>query len=452
MWRKPVWAEGQFVSQHQFQAQDRYHEGLLHDRIVGIRRFGWGLTRLEVDERLLQSGQFGLRRLTAIWPDGLVVDAGGPKGEQLPAPRPFEPHMKENDAPLDVLVGVTNEGGANVPALGEAIAAQRYARVVTTVDDFNTGGSPQEVEFAAPNLRLVFGPERRERMATLPIAQLVRQSDGKIVLRDTFIPPVLRITAAPFLTSSLRRVIGAMTARQKELVAGRKQRSPSNVEFHFTDARRFWLLHTLNSSIGVLTHLLDCEDVHPEEVYLAMVQLIGALSTFSTGVDPLTLPKFNYVQLGDVFEALFAHVVAMVSIDSAPSYVEVPLERRPDGMFVGKLPEARIANHEFFVSVKSGLPESLVRERVPQLLKVAGWRHITEVVKQARHGVRAEVEWTPSSALPIKPGLCFFRLRREGAFWEEVAKSSTIALYMPNDDDWRDVWVNVYALDPSLAR
>ena len=96
--------------------------------------------------------------------------------------------------------------------------------------------------------------------------------------------------------------------------------------------------------------------------------------------------------------------------------------------------------------MKSALPEQIVRERVPQLLKIAAWEHIYEVVKQARHGVRVEVEWSPSSALPVKPGLCFFRLRREGPFWEEIAKSCTIALYLPVDDDWKDVLCYAFAV------
>jgi type VI secretion system protein ImpJ len=329
---------------------------------------------------------------------------------------------------------------------------QRFSRISTTVDDFNAGGSQQPLEFAVPNLRLLFGTERHERMATLPIAQLARQTDGKIVLRDAFVPPVLQIGAAPFLTSGLRRVLGAISARQRELAAARKQRTASTVEFHYTDARRFWLLHTLNSSIPVLSHLLDAESAHPEEVYLALAGLMGALCTFAADADPASIPKFNFAQLGNVFEVLFARVLALVSVDSAPVFTEIPLERRPDGMFVGKFPEPRLGNHEFFVAVRSALPEPVVRERVPQLMKVAGWRHIAEVVKQARHGVRAEIEWTPSSSLPVKPGLCFFRLKREGNFWEEVASSGTIALYMPNDADWKEVWLSVYAIDPTYLQ
>jgi predicted component of type VI protein secretion system len=54
--------------------------------------------------------------------------------------------------------------------------------------------------------------------------------------------------------------------------------------------------------------------------------------------------------------------------------------------------------------------------------------------------------------LPLKPGLCFFRLRREGPFWEEIAKSSTLALYLPSDADWKDAAIAVYAIDPMYLR
>lgn len=449
--RKPVWSEGLLVSQHHFQAQDQYHERIVHER-VSARRFAWGITELEVDERLLQTGQFALRRLAAVWPDGLVVDCGGPSGDPPPAPRPFESYLRDDGGSLDVWVGIGQEGGTNVGPLGSGGGSERFSRTTDSVSDFNEGGSPQDVEFAVPNLRFVFGTERRERLATLPIAQLVRTSEGKIALRDTFVPPVLNIAAAPFVVGGLRRVLGAMVARQREVASQRKQRSGAAIEFHFTDARRFWLLHTLNTSIPVLTHYLDVERVHPEEVYLALSSLVGALGTFAADGDVTSAPKFNYAELGDVFEHLFARVLALLSVDASPAYTEIPLERRPDGMFVGKIPEPRLVSHEFFVAVQSTMPEALVRERVPALLKIAGWKHISDVVRQARHGVRTEVEFYPSSSLPLKPGLCFFRVQREGQFWEEVAKSRTMALYVPNDADWKDVWVRVYAVDPAYLR
>lgn len=452
MWPKPIWSEGLFVSQHHFQAQDRYHEDLLQERVSGVRRYDWGVSAIEIDDRLFQAGQFGLRRLTAVWPDGLLVQCDDANRGKLPEPRPFDPHLRPEDRALDVFVGIALEGGANVAAAGDSPALQRFGRIIRPTEDFNTSGGPQDLEYAVPNLRIVFGGEPRDRLATVPVAQLFRQSDGKVVLRDTFVPPVLHIGAAPFLASGLRRVLGAMVARQRELVAGRKQRQVASVEFHYTDARRFWLLHTLNGTIPVLSHLLETDRAHPEEVYLALARLVGELSTFSADPDSAAIARFDFGHLGDVFEPLFARALALLTVDSVPVYTEIPLQRRPDGMFVGKIPEPRLANYEFFVAVRSSVPETSVRDRIPQLLKIADWKHIIDVVKQARHGVRAEIEWNPSNVLPLKPGLCFFRMRREGPFWEEIAKSSTLALYLPSDAEWKDAQVTVYAVDPTYLR
>jgi type VI secretion system protein ImpJ len=290
MWRKPVWTEGLFVSQHHFQVQDRYFEGLLRDRMSAVSRFDWGITELEIDERMLQSGQFALRKLSAIWPDGLVIRCGEPTGDPLPQPRPFDGHLRSEAAPLDVFIAMTSEGASNVALTGEPSIQQRFARVTQRVDDFNTGGAPQDVDVAVPSLRVIFGTEARERVTTMPIAQLVRQADGRIVARDTFVPPVMNIAAAPFLTAGLRRVVGAVSARQRELASARKQRHPSSIEFHFTDARRFWLLHTLNAAMPVLSHLLDSPRVHPEDVYLQLASLVGQLCTFAPDADPATIP------------------------------------------------------------------------------------------------------------------------------------------------------------------
>jgi type VI secretion system protein ImpJ len=339
-----------------------------------------------------------------------------------------------------------NVGSANEPQ------GRRFLSAVRTTPDSNTGGSPQEVEWARPNFRILLGSERVEGFTVIRIAELVRTQTGQVIVRDNYFPPVLDIAAAPFLHAGLRRVANAIAARQRELASDRRLRQADHVEFHSSDARKFWLLHSLNGALPRLLHLLDTPRVHPEEAYLALVTLIGQLSTFDANADPSTLPKFNHLALGDAFEVLFARVLSLLSGGIERRYVEIPLEHRPDGMFIGKFPDPALSGHELFVGVRAPVSESIVRERLPIVLKLGSWGQIYDVVKQARHGVRVEIEWQPSGALPLQPGVCFFRVQRKGPYWDDIVKTSSLAFYLPKETEWANAALSVYAVDSQHLR
>lgn len=451
---KPVWSEGLLLSQHHLQQQDRYHEALLNDRVRALSHYDWGVTGLVLDEHALASGQLKIRRFSAIWPDGTSIRCGEGAPEPAPAPRSFEAAFTSELSKLEVYLGLAheNDSAAELDSGDEGLVVRRFSRATRDVPDVNSGTSAQTIEWARPNLRVFFGGERQDGFSVIRIAELVRNQMGQAIVRDNYVPPVLHVSAAPFLSAGLHRVLTSITARQRQLAGERRQRQAGSIEFHSSDARKFWLLHTLNGSIPVLNHLVETQRTHPEEAYLALVSLAGQLFSFAADGDPTTLPKFKYLELGDVFEELFARILSLLSGGIERPYIEIPLEHRPDGMFIGKLPEPKIAQHEMYVAIQSSMPEAIVRERVPAVLKMAGWNQIFDIVKHAQHGVRIDIDWNPSGALPLKPGVCFFKVRREGAFWDEIARSSTLALYLPVDADWSGTTLSVYALDPAAAR
>ena len=79
MSRKPIWTEGVYISQHHLQQQDRYHEGLLRERLAPIVHFDWGVVELGIDETALGANQFKLSAFRAVWPDGTVISGAGGK-------------------------------------------------------------------------------------------------------------------------------------------------------------------------------------------------------------------------------------------------------------------------------------------------------------------------------------------------------------------------------------
>jgi type VI secretion system protein ImpJ len=447
MVRKPVWSEGLFVTQHHFQQLDRYHEDLLRERVAAVVAFEWGVSELEIDERALAAGQFRIVRLVAILPDGTPI---GADGDDAVASRSLEGAFSAQARSLDVYVALPREGDAiaNVDLDARPGVHARYARAQVQIADYNSGASEQGFGWARPNLRILFGDERREGFEAIRIAQLVRAANGSVVLRDSFVPPLLRIGASSFLKSGFARVLSAMTGRQRSLAESRRQRTASAVEFQASDAAKFWLLNVINGAIPTLAHVADHPHVGPESAYLELARVIGQLMTFAVDGDPTTIPKFNYLELGEVFEPMFARVLALLNAVIAERYVQIPLQRREDGMYLGKIEDPQILRYEFFLAASGTMPESTVRDRLPRLMKIASWNHIGAILNSAINGARIELEYRPPGALPIRPGVTFFKVGRTPEFWPDIAGTGTIAIYHPSEPS-ASVELALYAVDPA---
>ncbi|MGD0524967.1 MAG: type VI secretion system baseplate subunit TssK, partial [Polyangiaceae bacterium] len=156
--RKLVWTEGLFVTQHHFQQLDRYHEWLSSERLRAAVPYDWGVLEAEVDERALAAEQFKLNRLSVVLPDGSPIEHGEGAGDPVP-PRAFGTAFPAQVKSLDVFVALTHESDnmPNVDLDGKSGGAVRYLREQASVLDVNTGVGEHNLQYARPNLSLLFG-------------------------------------------------------------------------------------------------------------------------------------------------------------------------------------------------------------------------------------------------------------------------------------------------------
>lgn len=418
--------------QHLQQA-DAYHEALLHTRVHALVHYDWGITDIQFDERSLSAGQLKLVKAHGIFPDGTPFVIGE-QGEDEVEARPVEGHFPAALEALDVFLAIphTRENHANT-ALDPAKAgpAIRYVAQQFNMPDLNTGRNEQSINWARHNLRLLFGTEPREAYQTIRLAQLARDKTGTVVLKDAFVPSLLRIGTSKWIMAKLRQVLSVMVGKQRVLAEGRRMRTAASVDFQASDTAKFWMLHTMNSFIPTVAHMVDHGDVHPQELYLLLGGIIGELCTFSPDGDPTDLPKFNYLELGDVLEPMFERAIQMINAVLAEQYIIVPLEKRDDGMYLGRFEDPAVPRkHDFFLEC-SGHDEGTLREKLPKLLKVASWTQVGYILNAAIPGVKCEVEYRPPGAIPVKPGLIYLRVEMNGDYWNDVLTSGTIAIYQP---------------------
>ena len=446
--RKLVWTEGLFVTQHHFQQLDRYHEWLTSQRLRAALPYDWGVLDIEVDDRALAAEQFKLNRLTVMLPDGSPIEHGEATGDPVP-PRAFGSAFPAQVKTLDVYLAMAHETDnmPNVDLDGKGGGSLRYVREQASVLDVNTGVGEHNIQYARPNVTLLFGDERKEAFDAVRIAQIARASTGVPMLRETFIPPILRVGASPYLVSRFRRLLATMTGKQRTLAESRRQRTTAAVEFQASDAAKFWLLNALNLSIPAISHIVDHATDHPEQAYLHLAQLIGQLCTFAVDGDPTTIPKFNYLELGDVFEPMFDRAHKLLEAVLAERYVEIPLTKREDGMFLGQITDSNVLRYAFFLAAAGTVPEGQLRDRMPKLTKIASWSQIGAILNSAVNGIKLELEYTPPGALPIKPGVVFFKVVRTPEYWNDIAGTGTIAIYQPIDP--QGVTLHLYGVDPT---
>ncbi len=418
--------------QHLQQA-DQYVESLVHARINATSRFSWGIESLAIDERALASGQVKILGCKGIFPDGLPFNVGD-RGEDSVEARPLEGMFPVALDLLEVFIAIPNPR-PNAPVVGldpsKAGPSVRYVAQSATVPDINTGRGEISITWAKNNLRILLGNETRDGFQSIRIAQLVRDQKGEIALRKEYVPPILQIGQSSFLIDGFKRLLSIMVGKQKSLAEARRMRTAASVDFQASDTIKFWLLHTINTFIPEVSHILDQADAHPEHCYKVLASLIGHLCTFATDGDPTSIPKFNYIELGDILHSMIDRSIHMLNTVVSENYVLVPLEKRDDGMYLGKFDDPKLPrSHEFYFEVK-GVDETILRDRLPRLLKVGSWTQIGYILNAAMPGVKVAVEYRPPGAIPVKPGIVYLKLDQTGDYWNDIVGSGTIAIYQP---------------------
>jgi type VI secretion system protein ImpJ len=438
--QRVVWSEGMLVSPQHLQQMDLYHERLLDARLGAALPHAWGVYQAGIDPGALGAEQVKLASFVGILPDGLHLSFAGGDPE-CPQARPIQGHFPPTQPALDVYIGAVKEregvpslisDSALIPSGGDPRSVRtRFKSAVRSVTDLSGTAEDLAVPFAERNVVILFGDEPRTDFDTIKVAEIVRESTGRLVVNDTYIPPVLRIEASPFIMESVRRTLGLIAAKQRQLSDERRQRDPATVEFNARDITRFLQLNVCNSAVPVLTELARSGDLGAKALYLYLVQWAGQLATFAVDEDPTTFPAFNYIDLRSTFEEIFARLTALLQATARSAHVPVPLEVH-QGLHVGKLGDQHIGRcQQYVLAVKGDATEEQIVQRLPGICKIASYNQLPYILRSATPGVPLRVVHRPPPEIPIRPGVVYFMLEVQSDHWKPVLEERTISIYLP---------------------
>lgn len=419
--------------QHLQQA-DAFHAELLHARLTALAEATWGVIEIDVDGGALQLGDVRLSRFAAVFADGLVAAFDDASGE-APPQRSIRGHFPPTASVLEVFVAAPREreGSANYGYPGQESARRpRWLRSQVEVRDATAGDADVEVELGAPNLEILFGDEVRGDVEAIKVAEITRNAGGVPVLVEDYVPPIFRVGASPWLMREVGTLLGLMAAQQRHLAESGRQRDSANAEILGADVSRLLLLGGLGGQIPVLRAAALGGPLSPFALYVELARFAGFLGTFTAEGMLAATPRYEPADLRATFSGLFRQIAAVLGATALEAAIRIPLERRADGPFVGRLRDERVlSSRRFFLAVHADLPEAQLADQFPRLAKVAGAADVLKFVQAAMPGIPLQICHRPPAQISVRAGNVYFTLDTAHPLWRGVISERAIAVYAP---------------------
>jgi type VI secretion system protein ImpJ len=423
---KVIWSEGMFLQPQHFQQQDRYLEGLINGRCLGLLPYDRGFYQLKIDTDLLRTGKFSLTACKGTFPDGTPFDLP----EQNELPRPLDVPVEVRDEIVYLAIPLRRMGAAEAGSAAESDGLVRYRIDEQNVKD-NTCGSENEAPLQIGRLKtsLMFRQQERSGFSCLAVARIVEvRSDRTIVLDDHFIPANLNCAAMPRLSGFLRELHGLLNTRGAA-IAGRVAMAGHGGVAEIAD---FLLLQMVNRYQPLFAHFSNMAGLHPEIFFRFAVQLAGEMGTFfRPDKRPAKLPVYDHDNLQATFTPLMEELRELLGKVYEPTAIQIPLSKPKFGVYAAKRPDINLINNALFVlAANAQLPPDALRSRFPQQVKLGPVEEIQRLVNSSLPGITIHPLPVAPRQIPFHAGFTYFELNKQGPLWAKMATSGGFAVHV----------------------
>lgn len=423
-----------YLGPHHFQAQSRYFEDSIHFAAESIWFSPFGFLGLELNSEALRNGTLVLSHARGVFEDGLSFDM--PSSDPLPPPRPIEAIFPPTSASLLTYLAIPKRQvlGGNCNLNGGVESKTRFIAEAHSVFDEITGGEEKSIKFGRKNLKILFEAEKTEGFHLLPMARILRDSAGRFVFDEKFVPPVLRFSCSAALMNMLRRLIEILGQKNSSFTGTTRGYDKQASGMSAQQISAFWFLHAVNSALANLRHLYLSNQGHPEELYTEMLRLGGALCTFGLETSAAAMPVYDHFDLQSCFEALDSHIRQHLELVIPTNCFSVKLEQTESYFWEGDIRDTRLlGSSRWYLSLAANIGEAELISATPALVKVCSSRFVAELVKRAIPGMKLTHVPTPPASLAPSITNQYFTVNRSGPCWDHLLESKRVGIYIPGD-------------------
>jgi len=431
---KVIWHEGMFLRPHHFQQFDRYLEKELHNRSRALMPYGWGFSRLKVNQANLEIGEFSLDQCAGVFPDGTGFDTS--TGDAPPLAIRIPDGVQ--DAVVYLAIPLRQDGIAEVGEGDHRNSLVRFMpRSVELNDTAAEHGERSAIQVGELRLRL-FVEEQKARddamsvpqgYTRLAIAHIEEVKGEKIRLRSAFIPTILHCQASPLLSDFVTELHSLVLTRARELASRVATGGGKGGVAEVTD---FMLLQVLNRIDPILNLLRDLEELHPLALYERLLGMAGELATFmKKDKRAPEFPEYEHEALYPTFSPLMADLRESFGTVLERIAESIPLSPPQYGIRAARINDRTLLRSaDFILAVSAQVPPEKLRKQFPAQMKIGPVEKIRELISSALPGIPvADLPVAPRE-IPYNAGFTYFRLDVSDPLWKAMDQSGGIAFHI----------------------
>ena len=166
---------------------------------------------------------------------------------------------------------------------------------------------------------------------------------------------------------------------------------------------------------------------------MEMLCLGGALTTFSSHVDPISFPRYAHDDLGGCVLELDEQILELLRTVIPNRFVALPLRVVRDSIHITEIEKDDYLNGAAYLAIAADISTAELIARAPALLKVCSAVHLETLIRQALPGVPLTHMPSPPAQIPVKLAYQYFRLDRSGPAWETIKRSRNFGVYVPSE-------------------
>ncbi len=431
-----AWTEGLFLRPQHFQQSERFIEKLFGDFGACSVPYGYGFTKLEIDQELGRLGKVALASAQGILPDGTPFDI--PYDADIPTPLEIPDSTKNAVVSLALPLRRPNMPSMALERNASNTLARYYAADAEARDSIAELDSVAELKVARLNLGLRLAQDLSPAYCHLSLARVVeKRPDGRVVFDEQFYPTALDCRASTKLFACVQEVYGYLRHRAQEL-AERVAQPGSKGVAEFAD---FLLLQLCNRQQPVFAHLANRMSLHPELLYRHLLALAGELGTFArkdrraAEFDP-----YRHDELWETLQPVMEEVRHGLTAIMETSAVAVPLDNKGQGYYVANVQDIDLLRNAVFVlAANAQLPAETLRARFPREAQIGPRERIRALVDSQLPGIILRPLPVAPRQIPYHAGYTYFELEKSRRpndpvdYWKELEGSRMFIMHVAGD-------------------